>query len=449
MIVSQQNIHVIGAGAGIGRWLVEHCFQQAYCYDLSTKALRTLPTAAKACPVEESGDYGPYRDNFQPNDWILFAVPMTGFHTTVESLVPFLKAGSLLVTLSSVQEDPIKILKTLNPPGCSVLGCHPLFGATLHSGVGQITALTEYNEKDSQHRHFRNALMERGLITTILVPDEHDRYMAYVQALTHFCLLGFAATLGNTGVHPRDLLKLKTPNFQFLYAFASRIIKLSPTTTGAIQSTTDAVKIREKLLETLSRLHLDFVTAPDIAARAKIIDNMRSPLTGSEVDEGAEIAAVAVDSIQRFEELLHRYRASKSLFVFRHRTSGIIKIARILEIRHDEIEYEESTRSIVREGNTYLAVGLGSQAAENYRKIGITCPKPTSQLIKKRNIKLLTAKEVRAVLRDAVLPITTEHNFNNPHGLDEVYFEALLSKTGANLAAHAVNEDFACPKMEF
>jgi hypothetical protein len=25
----------------------------------------------------------------------------------------------------------------------------------------------------------------------------------------------------------------------------------------------------------------------------------------------------------------------------------------------------------------------------------------------------------------------------------------LLSKTGANLAAHAVNEDFACPKMEF
>jgi hypothetical protein len=31
----------------------------------------------------------------------------------------------------------------------------------------------------------------------------------------------------------------------------------------------------------------------------------------------------------------------------------------------------------------------------------------------------------------------------------KIYFQPLLSKTGANLAAHAVNEDFACPKMEF
>jgi hypothetical protein len=37
---------------------------------------------------------------------------------------------------------------------------------------------------------------------------------------------------------------------------------------------------------------------------------------------------------------------------------------------------------------------------------------------------------------------------NHPKFNHSDYF-SLLSKTGANLAAHAVNEDFACPKMEF
>jgi hypothetical protein len=250
--------------------------------------------------------------------------------------------------------------------------------------------------------------------------------MAYVQALTHFCLLGFAATLGRSGVHPRDLLKLRTPNFQFLFGFASRIIKQSSTTSGAIQSTNDASVIRQSFLDCLTALHSSFQAAADVHQDARVIEELRAPLTGAEVDEGAEVAALAVESIQAFDLLVHRYRTTAAPFLFRNRITGKFKVVRILEIRHDEIYYEESTRVVKGNDHERFACGLSPEAVENYRAIGINFPRSTKAVVKKRNIKLLPSEEVDAFYRERLLPITTEYDFQNPLGHREDYFEEWL-----------------------
>lgn len=425
-----QVVHVIGGGAGIGRWLLdrvlvpENC--RVYCYDTNSKALESLPAVVVRCPLGPDDDYASYSLQFQTNDWILLVVPLTVFESTLAALHPLIRPGTLIVTLSSIQAEPIDLLAKSLPLGIRFCGCHPLFGPAVSSPVGQLVAITEFDESHQPHCDLRSLLERKGLIVSTLGADEHDRYMAYVQALAHFCLIGFAATLAKDGIPPRDLLKLRTPNFHFLYAFASRVLKLSPTTTGAIQTTPDASKIRYTMLKTLQDLHERFETAGTAAGCARAIEELRTSLSGAEIDEGAEIATMAADSLLDFEETLYRYRNTGSPFVFRHRGTGVLKIVRITDIRHDEIQYIEATKRVEHEGKMYFAVALNDTARANYRSVGQNIRTGIRDSIKKRNIKFLDREDLDGFFRSSILPMVIDHNFVNPHGLDESYFEEWL-----------------------
>lgn len=351
-------------------------------------------------------------------------------------MTPFLKPGSLVVTLSSVQAQPIGILKNTLPENCSYLGCHPLFGSTITTPAGQIIALCDANEQNNQHSAFQQLLTKNGLIVTTLQSEEHDRYMSYIQALTHFCLLGFAATLvkDRESAPPSELLKLRTPNFLFLYAFACRVLKITPTTTGAIQSTAEAKTVRESLLQSLSLLHARFNTS-DAMSCAHVIGELGVSLTGPEVFEGAEIAAVAVDSLQSFDSIFHRHMQTGHAFIFHHRgidesynrKKDTVRIARVIAIGHDYIRFEESTKVVERTGKKMYAICHTDTAKKNYRKIGISA-RPFQFEVKKRNIKLLSQDELEDFHRNQVLPLTVDFVFSNPFNLSENYFEDWLPK---------------------
>ena len=125
-----RTLHVIGGGAGIGRWLIERVFATAgniYCYDTNSKALETLPSAVTPCLLNSERGYEPYSNQFQANDWVLLVAPLTVFQDTVAALVPLLRPGCLVVTLSSVQAEPISILKQNIPSDSTFFGCHPFF----------------------------------------------------------------------------------------------------------------------------------------------------------------------------------------------------------------------------------------------------------------------------------------------------------------------------------
>lgn len=426
------SLHVIGGGGGIGRWLIDRVFASTgniYCYDTNNKALETLAPAVTRCQLRDESGYSHYSEYFQPKDVFLLVVPFTVFEATVTELIPLLKPGSLVVTLSSIQADPINILRKHVPPESTFCGCHPLFGPTVSSPVGQLVAMTNFNDEHPQHQALRAQLEASGLIVTTLDPIEHDRYMSYVQALAHFTLLGFAATLGKDGVHPSDLLKVRTPNFHFLYAFASRVIKLSPTTTGSIQTTPDASRIRTSMLETLTALHAQFEsvakTAESTAECAKIIERLREPLTGAEVDEGAELSTMAAESLQDFEDVLYKYKKNASPFVFRQRTTAQLRVVRITDITHDEIRFKEATNLVERDGKTYFATALSNVAQQNYQSMGLNI-RTLIRVMKKRNVKLLDREELDAFYHNAVLPIVIDHNFSNTNGMKAEFFENWL-----------------------
>jgi hypothetical protein len=161
---------------------------------------------------------------------------------------------------------------------------------------------------------------------------------------------------------------------------------------------------------------------------ARVIGELREPLKGAEVDEGSEVAAVAVNALQGFEELLHQHRVAKSLFVFRHRNTGKLRICRILDVLQDEVFLEEATHLVKKNGRELFAVGLGEQARENYRKIGIAFPAPSQERIKKRYIKPLPSGELEAFYAKEMLHVSVDFNFRNPSGHHEEYFEQWLPR---------------------
>lgn len=428
--MQSRRVHIFGGGSGIGRWLAEKLFSTArttYCYDVSPRHLDLLPKSIHACPLDGIEIKG-YADNFRSGDWIVLAVPQPALQPTLVELSVVLPPGVLVVVSTSTQRESLRLLKQHAPTSCDRLGFHPLFSHTVSGPVGQIAALTDFDESRQQHNEFMRAVASTGLLVTPLTADEHDRYMALIQSLTHFCLIGFAATVGASGVPPSALLKLKTPNFQFLYAFASRVLKLTTTTTGSIQFTPEARAVREALLSELNSLHNRLSSSNSVTECASVIDAARAPLTGAEIDEGAETSAVAVDALQRFEELLHTYKTSGRPFVFRHRITGLVHIVRIMEITHDEVRFVESTKRFHdADGNLVaVAIGLIDQTKANYRRVGISLPNPTKAEIRKRNIKLLTPNELKGFFREKVKPISRTINLLNPRDVKEDYVEELL-----------------------
>ena len=414
----------------MGKWVIEHLLDShrgaIYCYDTNLRSSAPVTSKAILCRISEDADYTSYREQFKPNDWVFVAVPTTSFTHTIRGIAPRLQGKSLVLTLSSIQAESIRTLSSEIPSHSTYCGFHPLFGANIGSPIGQIAAITAFDEANSQHLTFCKFLKEKGILTSFLSAEEHDKYMAYIQALTHFCLLGFAASITRDNVHPRNLLKLTTPNFRFLYAFASRVIKLSPTTTGAIQSTKDASIVRTALLETMTALHDKFEMDSSPESCATVIRTLCEPLTGAEVDEGAEVAAVAVSSLQSFEDLLHHYKETEDAFVFRHRITNRMKIVKIVDITQDDIGFEESVKAISKNGIKRFAIGLNPIAKDNYRAIGISFPAPLKDRIKKRNIKLLKESELKQFRHESILPITIDLNLSNPFHLVEEDFEEWL-----------------------
>ncbi len=429
---SKKNIHIIGGAGGIGKWMQErifhHCHDNCslYCYDINKQALSLMPQNVEPCFVDREKSYAEHKANFQENDWIVFAVPLNHLKTTVKQINEYVKKGSLYISLTSTQNEAMSILGNLTPRHSSHIGCHPLFGPSISSPIAQVAALVDYDENNNKHKELKSCLSSTGLITSEITAEEHDGNMSVIQALTHFTYLTFAHTLSSNGFNPKSLLRTTTPNFQFLYAFASRIIKISPTTTGAIQNTREAEKLRKAFINASECLHDKFSSSLTVKDSADVIEEIRHPFKADDVSEGVEIAAMAVDSLQRIEELFYRYKENAYPFVFRSKTTGKIHVVKIVSIAKDTIKYVESTKRVNQNGTEYFAIGLDSVSRNNYKRIGLNIQKPYEESIKKRNIVLLPAGELDRFKRSRILPASFQLSVANPYKYDEDYFERWL-----------------------
>jgi prephenate dehydrogenase len=159
-----------------------------------------------------------YADGFVPQslaqagaaDVVLVAVPVQNMQAVLAELGPIVRSGATVIDVASVKVLPSQWLAEYIPDTTHVVATHPLFGpqSTARGGLAG-RQLVICPVRGDRHGKVAALGEELGLRVRITSAEEHDREMAYVQALTH--LIGRSLAQMNI---PDE--SLKTQSYQHL-----------------------------------------------------------------------------------------------------------------------------------------------------------------------------------------------------------------------------------------
>ncbi len=144
-------------------------------------------------------------------DIVIFSVPVSALEEALGETKGFVRTGSVIMDVCSVKEMPAALMKKMLPPYVDIVSTHPMFGPVSgRAGVDGFTVVVCPVRAGKENlEKIKNMFSRLGLKILTATPEEHDRQIAWTQALVHF--IGMA--LEKTGV--KDA-KIKTPSFDTL-----------------------------------------------------------------------------------------------------------------------------------------------------------------------------------------------------------------------------------------
>ncbi|HEY8563119.1 MAG TPA: prephenate dehydrogenase/arogenate dehydrogenase family protein [Pyrinomonadaceae bacterium] len=118
---------------------------------------------------------------------VVFAVPLKSFETVLRCAAAFLRQDAICFDVCSVKIEPLRLMREILPATVEIVGTHPLFGPQSgREGIeGMRVALCP--ARTARTTEIKRFLAEELKLRVFeKTPEEHDREMAHVQALTHF-----------------------------------------------------------------------------------------------------------------------------------------------------------------------------------------------------------------------------------------------------------------------
>ncbi|MEZ5655537.1 MAG: prephenate dehydrogenase/arogenate dehydrogenase family protein [Sphingobium sp.] len=139
-------------------------------------------------------------------DIVMIAVPVQAMERVIAEIAPHVRAGATVVDVASVKLLPSCWLTEYLPESVHIVPTHPLFGpqSAERGGIAG-RQLVICPVRGEQHLKVAALGEELGLRIRITTAEEHDREMAYVQALTH--LIGRSLSMMDI---PDEQLKTQT-----------------------------------------------------------------------------------------------------------------------------------------------------------------------------------------------------------------------------------------------
>jgi prephenate dehydrogenase len=328
------KIAVIGGTRGLGRWIAAF---------LSDKGLNVVVTGRNSVTGESVSkklgvEYTP--DNLKAAstaDVVIVSLPIDVTTDIIREIGPEMKKGSLLLDVTSVKEEPSRIMHKYAATGVEVLPSHPMFGPRIRSLDGQVVVLTpdktgEWYDKVLKFLESENT---RVIVTT---PEIHDRMMSIVQGLTHFTYISIASTIEKLDVDVKESRKFASPIYSLMLDTIARITAQNPYLVYSIQTKNIFIEeAHETFLKTFTELkdmisnenEEDFVHA--MSSAAKHLDDIESALGRSD----KAISALS-------EELSILKNLLDSEVGLRHIYSGKIHIGILEELTPDYLTLKQN-----------------------------------------------------------------------------------------------------------
>ena len=189
------------------------------------------------------------------SDIVLVSVTIEKTVEVIRQVAPLMRPGSLIMDVTSIKSEPVRAMKAYAPVGVEALGTHPMFGPSMPSMRGQTIILTPVEERTGQWlKEISSLFQSDGAHVEVLGPEEHDRIMAVVQALTHFAYIGIGSTLKALQFDVENSRRFMSPVYEIMIDFVGRILDQNPELYASIQSNPQAASVRQTFLSQCMRL---------------------------------------------------------------------------------------------------------------------------------------------------------------------------------------------------
>lgn len=411
---------VVGAAAGIGRWLGDHVLAQHAWQDVTlidaSDAVLTFPHSygqdAKRIQSTESPSAAVVDAFARPNTVCVLGVPLSNLRSVCEWLLPLLNVDATLVDLSHDRVHSADVIKSIQPD-TTLVGLHCLFGITAESAEGQIFALCPDSANPIAHVWLREILESEGGTVNELTAERHDEVMRYVQTASHQALLTFASAIGNSGLDlERDLWANRTPVFELLLALASRVLAPGQEATTASIQRADTESVVAAKLEA-ARAELAVAHSEGDAALVSYLDRVRSPFPGALFGKIQQAGALATSAVQSTRARLAQQRRTGELIGVRSVVGNDrLHVGRVVASTPTGFSLENLL--VGQKGRGALLVD--ELATTNAKALGIG-GKPTRVEFSLSRVQLLTATELELALDQQLATVQRGCKFLIPESI--------------------------------
>ena len=338
------KIAVIGGTRGLGRWIATFLSEKGFNVVITGRNRISGETVSKKIGVD-------YTDNnleaTASSDVVIISLPIDTTPDIIRELAPQMKKGSLLLDVTSVKEEPARLMSEYAAEGVEVIPTHPMFGPRIRSLDGQVVVLTP-EVTGEWYKKVLNFLEMENTRIIVTSPEIHDKMMSIVQGLTHFAYVSIAATIEKLDVDVKESRKFASPIYNLMLDTIARITAQNPYLVYSIQTKNRYIEeTHEIFFETFKELkdmissgkEQDFVNAMSNAA--KHIDDLESALGRSDKAISAlnEEVNILKDHLNKEVGLKHIY-------------SGKIHIGTLIELKPEFL--------ILKQNNNVLKLKLSN-----------------------------------------------------------------------------------------
>jgi prephenate dehydrogenase len=245
------QITVVGGTRGLGNWIAKFLSKKGCDVTITGRNSELGRSIAKKIGVKYTSNNKKAANIAQI---VILAVPIENTPETIIEIAPHLKPGSLLMDVTSVKEEPAKIMEEHVPEGVEYLPTHPMFGPRVRSLDGQVVVLTPI-KKGKWFENVVKFLKKENAHLIETTPQIHDQMMSIVQGLTHFTYISIAATLKKLNVDVKESRKFASPIYSLMLDMIARITAQNPYLSYYIQTRNNYIpQTHDEFLKTYKKL---------------------------------------------------------------------------------------------------------------------------------------------------------------------------------------------------
>ncbi|MFM5882945.1 MULTISPECIES: prephenate dehydrogenase [Methanobrevibacter] len=246
----KMNVGIIGGSDGLGKTIVYYLRDEfdVYITGRDHKKGKEVACNLNVNYIESNTDLA------KISDIIIVSVPIHHTSDVIREVAQFMKAGSLMIDVTSVKEEPSRTMEEVLPDTVEYIPTHPIFGPRTTELDNQVIVLTA-TKKGEWYRKVYDYLNKQHMRIIETTAKKHDYMMSIVQVLTHFSFISTASAIEKLKIDISETEDYESPIYNLMIDMIARIVAQNPYLTYHIQSmNNNGPKIRNTFADAVIEL---------------------------------------------------------------------------------------------------------------------------------------------------------------------------------------------------